>query len=112
VICDVVKVRPPDLCLVDGLIAHEGPGPVSGLPRVMRLIVAGTDAAATDHVCARLMGMNPRNIPHLKLAARHQIGTDQYDVKGCCLDEVAEDFMFIPRWRQAWMWIRERVSNG
>ena len=33
VICDVVRIRPPDLCLVDGLIAHEGPGPVSGIPR-------------------------------------------------------------------------------
>ena len=108
-ICDLVSVRPPDLGLVDGLIAHEGPGPVGGIPRVMRLIVGGTDAVATDHVCARLMGKNPYRVPHLKLAARHNLGTNSYDVLGCRVEDVAEDFAFIPRWRQAWMWLRERV---
>lgn len=109
VICDLVRVRPPDLCLVDGLVAHEGPGPVGGIPRVMRLIVGGTDAVATDHVCARLMGKDPRHVPHLKLAAQHDLGTNSYEVLGCCVEDVAEDFAFIPRWRQAWMWVRERV---
>lgn len=112
VICDVVSVRPPDLCLVDGLIAHEGPGPVAGIPRLMRLVIAGTDALATDHVCARLMGMNPRHIPHLRLAAEHQIGTSHYSVLGCRVEDVAEHFDFIPRWRRAWMWLRERAQHA
>lgn len=112
VICDVVRVRPPDLCLVDGLIAHEGPGPVSGIPRLMRLIVGGTDAVATDHVCARLMGKNPRHVPHLRLAAEHNLGTTSYTTLGCRIEDVAEDFAFIPRWRLAWMWLRERVQQG
>jgi uncharacterized protein (DUF362 family) len=110
-ICDLVQVRPPDLCMVDGLIAHEGPGPVSGLPRLMRLIIGGTDAVATDHACARLMGKDPRRVPHLKLAARYKIGTNLYETVGCCMDEVAEDFAFIPRWRQAWMGLRERIQH-
>jgi uncharacterized protein (DUF362 family) len=112
VICDMVSIRPPDFCLIDGLIAHEGPGPVSGIPRLMRLIIGGTDAVATDHVCARLMGMDPRRVPHLKLAAEHQIGTTQYTTLGCPVEDVAKDFVFIPRWRQAWMWLRERVGHG
>jgi len=111
VICDLIRVRPPDLCLVDGLIAHEGPGPVSGIPRLMRLIVGGTDAVATDHVCARLMGKNPRHVPHLKLAAKHNLGTSLYATLGCRIEDVAEDFAFIPRWRQAWMWLREHVQQ-
>jgi uncharacterized protein (DUF362 family) len=112
VICDLVRARPPDLCLVDGLIAHEGPGPVSGIPRLMRLIIAGTDAVATDHVCARIMGMNPNHIPHLKLAIKHNLGTSQYDILGCCVQDVAEKFAFIPRWRQAWMWLREHIQHA
>ena len=112
VICDLVFVRPPDLCLVDGLIAHEGPGPVSGTPRLMRLIVAGTDAVATDHVCARLMGKSPRHVPHLRLAAKYRLGTSQYATLGRRVEDVAEDFAFIPRWRQAWMWLREHVQQG
>jgi len=111
VICDLIRVRPPDLCLVDGLIAHEGPGPVSGIPRLMRLIVGGTDAVATDHVCARLMGKDPRRVPHLKLAAEHNLGTSLYATVGCRIEDVAEDFAFIPRWRQAWMWLREHVQQ-
>jgi uncharacterized protein (DUF362 family) len=112
VICDLVHIRPPDLCLVDGLIAHEGPGPVSGTPRLMRLIIGGTDAVATDHVCAHLMGMNPRHIPHIKLATKIKLGTGQYELLGCCLDQVAVKFVFIPRWRQAWMWLREHLQHA
>jgi len=112
VICDMVRVRPPDLCLVDGLIAQEGPGPVSGMPRLMRLIVGGTDAVATDCVCAHLMGKDPRHVPHLKLAAKHRLGTTSYKIVGCRIEDVAEDFAFIPRWRQAWMWLRERIQRG
>lgn len=111
VICDLVRVRPPDFCLVDGLIAHEGPGPVGGVPRLMRLIIAGTDAVATDHVCARLMGMNPHSVPHLRLAAKHNIGTSQYSNLGCQIEDVVEDFAFIPKWRLAWMWVREHLQH-
>lgn len=111
VICDLVRIRPPDLCLVDGLIAHEGPGPVGGIPRLMRLIVGGTDAVATDHVCARLMGKNPHHVPHLNLAVKHNLGTSSYTVMGCCVNDVAEDFAFIPRWRRAWMWLRQRAQQ-
>lgn len=112
VICDLTRVRLPDLCLVDGLIAQEGPGPVSGIPRLMRLIIGGTDAVATDHVCARLMGIDPKRVPHLKLAIKNQIGTNSYETLGCCVDEVNENFDFIPAWRQAWMWLREELQRG
>jgi uncharacterized protein (DUF362 family) len=111
VICDVIRIRPPDLCLVDGLIAHEGPGPVSGIPRLMRLIIGGTDAVATDHVCARLMGKDPHHVPHLKLANEHNIGTSAYTVLGCRIEDVAEDFAYIPRWRQAWGWVKQHTQD-
>lgn len=111
-ICDMVQVRPPDLCLVDGLIAHEGPGPVSGMPRIMRLMIAGTDAVATDQVCARLMGFNPRAVPHLRLAMKHKIGRSAYTVVGCKIEDVAEEFAFIPPWRQAWIWLRQVMQPG
>lgn len=111
VICDCVRVRPPDLCLVDGLIAQEGPGPVKGIPRLMRLIVGGTDAVATDHVCARIMGKDPRRVPHLKLATKNKLGTSLYRILGCHIEDIAEDFAFVPRWRLAWMWLRKYVQR-
>jgi uncharacterized protein (DUF362 family) len=108
----LVRVRPPDFCLVDGLIAQEGPGPVSGLPRLMRLVIGGTDAVATDHVCARLMGIEPRHVPHLKLAAKQNLGTSSYTVLGCRVEDVFENFDFIPQWRQAWGWVKQHAQNG
>jgi uncharacterized protein (DUF362 family) len=111
VICDLTAVRPPDLCLIDGLIGHEGAGPVSGLPRVMGLIVAGTDAAATDHVCARLMKKDPRKVPFLKLAARHRMGAASYQTLGCRVEDVAQDFAFVPAWRQGWERFRELLAG-
>jgi len=112
VICDLTKVRWPDFCLVDGLIAHEGAGPVDGVPRLMGLIVAGTDAVATDHVCARLMGKDPRRVPHLKLASRYRLGTESYTTLGCRIEDVKEDFAFVPRWRQVWESLRERLVQA
>ena len=109
VICDLTKVRPPDFCLVDGLIAHEGAGPVSGVPRLMGLIVAGTDAVAVDHVCARLMGKDPRRVPYLNLAYRHRLGAKSYTTLGCRIEDVQEDFAFVPRWRQVWGSLREHL---
>lgn len=106
-IYDLTKVRPPDFCLVDGLIAHEGAGPVHGIPRVMGLIVAGTDAVATDRVCARLMGKDPRRVPHLRLASRHRLGAESYTNLGCRIEDVKEDFAFVPRWRLGLTWLRE-----
>jgi uncharacterized protein (DUF362 family) len=59
VICDMNKVKLPDLCLVDGIIAMEGAGPVSGAPNPLGLLIIGNGAVATDHACARIIGFNP-----------------------------------------------------
>lgn len=112
VICDLTKVRLPDFCLVDGLIAHEGAGPVHGVPRVMGLIVAGTDAVTTDHVCARLMGRHPRQVPHLKVAPRDGLVARPYTTLGCQIEDVKADFAFVPRWRRSWASLRESLVSG
>jgi uncharacterized protein (DUF362 family) len=78
----------------------------------MRLIVGGSDAVATDHVCARLMGKNPHTVPHLRLAAKHNLGAAVYTTLGCQIDAVAEDFTFVPRWRRAWMRLRQYAQQG
>lgn len=66
---------------------------------------------ATDHACARLMGQDPRQVPHLKLAAEYNLGTSQYPTLGCKVEDVAEAFAFISRWRQAWMQMREHIQH-
>ena len=100
VICDMNKVRLPDLCLVDGIIAMEGAGPVSGTPNPIGLLIIGADAIATDHACARIMGFNPNKISHLKLAVKQKLGGTDYEVFGERIEDVRTKFEFVSRWQK------------
>lgn len=91
-IYDLNRFKPPDLCLVDGIIAMEGEGPVAGIPKPTGLLIVGNDPVAADHACARIMGMSLRKIRHLKLAIKKGLGSTSYEVIGKQIDEVKEKF--------------------
>lgn len=63
-----VAVRPA-LTIVDGIIGMEGDGPVSGSPKHMGLVMAGTDGVAIDRVGCELAGL-PWERLHTLIAAR------------------------------------------
>jgi uncharacterized protein (DUF362 family) len=48
VIVDINTVLRPKFTIIDGFYALEGPGPVSGTPVRMDLLIAGKDVVATD----------------------------------------------------------------
>jgi len=56
--------------IVDGIVAMEGNGPISGSPIAANVLVFGDDPVATDTIGARLMGFDPSNVPYLAEAAR------------------------------------------
>lgn len=112
VICDLTKARVPDLCLIDGVIAHEGAGPVDGLPKPVGILVAGTHPVATDHACARLMGVSPRQVPHLRLAMQNGLGKTDYTVLGRSVESVQTRFEFIPGWVLAWYALKKRLVGA
>jgi uncharacterized protein (DUF362 family) len=56
------------LALVDAIVAGEGEGPMRPTPRPSGLLVAGTNPAAVDTVCCRLMGFDESRIPLLREA--------------------------------------------
>lgn len=105
VICDLNMVKLPDLCLIDGIIAMEGAGPISGIPNPLGLLIAGNDVVAMDHACARIMGFNPDNITHLNLAMKQRLGSINYEVFGEKIEDVATVFEFVPRWKKLITWI-------
>lgn len=71
----------PDICIVDGIVGLEGDGPTDGTPRNFGIIVLGTNPVSTDSVAARIMGFNPKKIPHLKYA-KDKIGTFHFTELG------------------------------
>ena len=79
---DMNKVIVPDLCLIDGCLAMEGiGGPAFGRPKRLGLLVAGTNAVATDSCAARIAGFRPRGIEHIRRCAAAGLGSMEYEMK-------------------------------
>lgn len=82
VIADVNSVVKPDFCIVDGLIALNGYGPIFGTPEPMNVVLMGDDPVAVDCACAESMGFNPRRIKHIVLSSRAGVGSMNYVIDG------------------------------
>jgi hypothetical protein len=94
---DILKVRKPDLTLVDGLIGMEGMGAgEGGTPVPMGLILSGTDPVALDSVCTRVMGIdNPFVVNTTRIAAHDGLGVadpTRIEVVGETVDSVKKKF--------------------
>jgi uncharacterized protein (DUF362 family) len=71
----------------------EGKGPVDGSPVNMNLIIAGKDPVATDATGARVMGIDPHEISHIRTAHQKGLGNiDDIEIVGSQLDEVKRVF--------------------
>jgi len=57
-------------CVVDGIVAGEGEGPLDPTPRPAGAVIAGANPLAVDLACARFMGMDWRRLPILHGALR------------------------------------------
>lgn len=54
---ELYQVRPPDLTIVDAIVAMEGDGPGSGDPLQVGLLLAGENPVAVDTVAAEIAGI-------------------------------------------------------
>ncbi len=78
-ILDVNRIAWPALAIMDAVVAMEGPGPTSGKPRYLGVLMASRDLAAVDTLACHLIGLNPMHVP-LLAAARAQ-GCGQTDLE-------------------------------
>ena len=85
----------PDLIIIDGTVGQEDFGPISGTPKVMNLLVGGTNPVAVDAVAMRIMGFDPTESPPVLLAYLQGLGpieSDMIDVAGPPLEELIDAF--------------------
>lgn len=68
-IVDLAASVKPHLSIVDAIVAMEGDGPIMGTPRQMGFLAMGSDLPAVDATCARIIGLDPRRVPYLSMAA-------------------------------------------
>ena len=69
---DILTLVRPQLYLMDGILAMEGPGPGGGDPIELGLTLASTDPIAMDITVCRIFGIEPVGIPVLKRAKIRQ----------------------------------------
>ncbi|MFB0544422.1 MAG: DUF362 domain-containing protein, partial [Asgard group archaeon] len=95
VIVDLVSVVPPTLTLVDGITGLEGKGPFHGDPVDLNLIIAGDNVVSVDAVTSIVMGFDPVEIHHLKLAEEKGLGEikpEKITLIGKNIEEVCRTF--------------------
>ncbi|HVB24206.1 MAG TPA: DUF362 domain-containing protein [Ktedonobacteraceae bacterium] len=71
----------PDLTIIDGSVGQDGEGPLYGDKADLQVLVAGRNSLAVDLVSCQLVGVKPRDIPHLKLALEQQ-GKPSWSIVG------------------------------
>jgi len=96
-LADLNAFYKPDLCLIDGMIAMDGPGPTDGFPKTVGVIIASKDPVAADTVGATVIGIKPSKVKYLKKAEKRGVGTSKnIEIIGCKMEEVQTKFEFIP----------------
>jgi uncharacterized protein (DUF362 family) len=92
---DIVRVKKPDLTIMDGIIGMEGEGPISGSPKKMDLVLASEDVLALDVTACQVMRINPVHVDHLQKAAYYGIGESnpsKIEVMGESIEAVWDKF--------------------
>lgn len=71
---DFLRIRRPDLTVIDGIIGQEGDHAEQGTPVEMGIIIAGCDVVAVDAVAAKVIGYEPAEIETIRVADEHGLG--------------------------------------
>jgi len=95
-IVDIHKALKPELNILDATVGMEGFGPISGTPKRMNLILMSRYAVELDSIATKLMGIEPSDIEHLRLADEQGLGTinvSEIDLRGADLRKDAARFI-------------------
>ncbi len=72
-VADLQHVLQPQLVVIDAVIAGEG-RMLTPIPREMKLLVIGNNQPAVDAVGCAIIGVNPREVEHIRLASERGFG--------------------------------------
>lgn len=90
----------PKLYLVDAVQTMEGNGPTAGTPKYMGALLAGTNPHKIDLLCAKLIGLEAKNVPTLRAAQERGLtpaSAEELEVSGDAERFVCKDFVTVQR---------------
>jgi uncharacterized protein (DUF362 family) len=97
---DIYRFLNPALTIIDAVFAMDGQGPIRGRTRPLGWLIGGTDPVACEIACARLVNINPADLPILQTAKRLGFGCFDSDFAELVGDfepqDVCSDFR-LPR---------------
>jgi uncharacterized protein (DUF362 family) len=88
--------------IVDGIVGMEGNGPIQGTPKPVGVMVMGSDLAAVDATCCRIMGLNPTGLEYLRVASESLGVIDEKRIqqRGESIGSVRTNFELIKPFQQ------------
>lgn len=73
----------PAFNILDGVLAMEGQGPgMGGVPRELGVLLAGRDPFAVDRAVCRMVGLDPEELPVLKVAREMGFPPPEVEIDG------------------------------
>ncbi|HNN64138.1 MAG TPA: DUF362 domain-containing protein [Candidatus Obscuribacter sp.] len=93
-IIDLQHLVKPKLAVVDAIVAMEGDGPINGTAKPFGYLVVGEDLAAVDATCARMIKLEPNDLPYIKMAGKvvGNIESKDIDLLGPSIADIAQVF--------------------
>src|SRR5437588_5766146 len=67
-VLDICATVRPHFVIADAIVAMEGDGPLNGVPKYLKTVLLADDPAAADATLARLMGIDPVQVLHIREA--------------------------------------------
>lgn len=90
----------PRLYLVDAVQTMEGNGPTAGTPKYMGALLAGTNPHKIDLLCAKLIGLEAKNVPTLRAAQERGLtpaSAEKLEISGDAEEFVCKDFVTVQK---------------
>ncbi len=78
-IIEIYKLLNPTLTIIDGVIAMDGPGPISGRARPLGWLIGGTEPVACEVVCSKLINLDCDRLSIVRAAKQLRFGCANYD---------------------------------
>jgi uncharacterized protein (DUF362 family) len=76
---EIYKLLNPTLTIIDGVIAMDGPGPISGRARPLGWLIGGTEPIAAEIVCSKLINLDCDRLPIVRTAKQIGFGCNNFD---------------------------------
>jgi uncharacterized protein (DUF362 family) len=104
-ILDICATVPVHFVIADAIVAMEGNGPLNGHPRPLHRIVLADDPVAADATCARLMGLDPTRITHIRVGAEFlgNVSTERIDQLADVVCVPPNPFDVVPEFQYLWV---------